>query len=83
MMRFVFAIALAMPLPSLAADYIQTEQYSTHRTLRARCEIMQSGAEYCIERPVERVVTDCTAGVDCHHMQSGQHYSVQSPLRID
>ena len=44
------------------------------------CSREQSGAQYAIEVPTEKFITNCDPGVDCHHMDSGQHYSLQAPI---
>jgi hypothetical protein len=79
--KFAFLIALTMPalfIPGLgrAADMIVEE--GRHAP---NCPSEQSGTLYCVETPpVEKLITDCDAGVDCHHMESGQHYSLQRPV---
>jgi hypothetical protein len=72
MFKYALLLGVAMPAFAFAADY------STSTSGRG-CRIDQGGNRYCVESPIEKRYTDCTAGVDCHHMQSGQHYSQQSP----
>ena len=81
MLKYALFIVISVPSMAPAADYI--EGRSTH-TERRICDSDQSGATYCVDAPpLEKLTTDCTAGVDCHHMESGQHYSSQRPLIVD
>jgi hypothetical protein len=76
--KYAFLIALALPAGASAADYIAHRHHGG-----LLCHYEQSGERYCVQAPpVEKLISDCSPGVDCHHMQSGQHYSVQRPARL-
>ena len=74
MRRYILLIGVLLPSAAFGADYSTTERH---------CPSEQNGNHYCVQRPVEKLITDCDAGVNCHHMQSGQHYSVQHPVVND
>jgi hypothetical protein len=74
MLRFALALGLALSAQSAGACGLDSD---------SACQREQSGAEYRLDVPTEKFITDCDAGVNCTHMQSGQHYSVQTPLARD
>lgn len=81
MLKYALFIVVALPSMVPAADYIEGRSTYSERRM---CNSEQSGAIYCVvSPPLEKLTTDCDAGVDCHHMESGQHYSLQRPLTVD
>lgn len=83
MMRLCFTLALLFPSFATAADYVQTERTVVIKSHRVNCPLDNAGNRYCVQRPVERFITDCDVGLNCTHMQSGQHYSVQRPVGLE
>ena len=79
MFKYALLIGFMLPTYASAADYI--EHYGNKNST---CPSDQGGNRYCIDAPpVEKLITDCSPGVDCHHMESGHHYSVQRPVNLD
>jgi hypothetical protein len=79
MLKYVLASVVLIPSHTFAADLVTYEsRQSVH--VSGNCYLMQSGAKYCVERPLERYTADCDTGSACYHEQSGQHYTVQRPL---
>jgi hypothetical protein len=81
MIRLLSIAALILPTCASAADLVSYQTSSQTTVVMARnCHIDEIGQKYCVEVPLEKIITDCEPGMNCTHMQSGQHYSQQSPV---